>query len=104
MIHMGHSAGDDYIRSACEIICNIYKHSPVFRIGGDEFVVILKGGDYNKRDELVYKFKKKQDENRNKGLVTLASGMSEFKSDMDMNVQDVFKRADSRMYENKKPL
>ena len=98
---MGHNAGDDYIRSACEIICNIYKHSPVFRIGGDEFVAILKGADYSVRKDLLLKFRKKQDENKRKGLVTLASGMSEFKSGIDMNVQDVFKRADSRMYDNK---
>ena len=98
----GHSAGDEFIRNACEIICNIYKHSPVFRIGGDEFVVILKGGDYLKRDDLFVAFKKRQSENRRKGLVTLAGGMSDFDKSKDISVQDVFKRADSRMYENKK--
>lgn len=98
----GHSAGDDFIKSACEIICEIYKHSPVFRIGGDEFVVILKGSDYIRRDELFIEFKKKQRENRKKGVVTLAGGMSDFNPKMDACVQDVFRRADSRMYEYKK--
>ena len=46
---LGHTAGDQYIRDACGIICRIFSHSPVFRIGGDEFCVILRGGDYEVR-------------------------------------------------------
>lgn len=98
----GHSAGDDFIKNACALICEIYKHSPVFRIGGDEFVVILKGSDFRKRDELFLEFKNKQKENRRKGLVTLAGGMADFISEKDTCVQDAFKRADSLMYEYKR--
>ena len=43
----GHDAGDEYLNRACHLICNIFKHSPVFRIGGDEFVAILTGDDYD---------------------------------------------------------
>ena len=32
----GHQAGDDYLRSACKIICEAFEHSPVFRVGGDQ--------------------------------------------------------------------
>ncbi|MBQ4464292.1 MAG: diguanylate cyclase, partial [Eubacterium sp.] len=35
---IGHKAGDDYIRSASKLLCDTFVHSPVFRIGGDEFV------------------------------------------------------------------
>lgn len=35
----GHTAGDNYIKGCCKVICQIYKHSPVFRIGGDEFKI-----------------------------------------------------------------
>ena len=34
------------IIDACKIICKVFKHSPVYRIGGDEFVVILEDADY----------------------------------------------------------
>ena len=39
----GHKAGDDYIKASCMLVCRIFHHSPVFRIGGDEFVAVLRG-------------------------------------------------------------
>ena len=50
---LGHECGDDYIRGCCSIICNIFKHSPVFRIGGDEFVAVLKNDDFANRETLM---------------------------------------------------
>ena len=50
---LGHKAGDEIIRRACSLICNTFKHSPVYRIGGDEFAVILSGRDYERRQELL---------------------------------------------------
>ena len=35
----GHANGDLYIKGCCHIICEVFKHSPVYRIGGDEFAV-----------------------------------------------------------------
>ena len=42
---LGHQAGDEYIRKACRMICDIFGHSPVYRIGGDEFVLLTSSGD-----------------------------------------------------------
>lgn len=98
----GHNAGDEFIKSACTIICNTFKHSPVFRIGGDEFVVILRGSDYQNRAELISDFGAEQIKNKENGLVTLAYGISVFNPAKDIRVQDVFERADNLMYENKK--
>ena len=98
----GHSAGDQYIKDACKIICNIFDHSPVFRIGGDEFVVILKGRDYENRHDLLKQLYSIQVDNKRDGLVTLAYGMAEYERDKDLRVQDVFERADNLMYANKK--
>ena len=47
----GHEAGDAYIRNSCKLICDTYKHSPVFRIGGDEFLCIIYHDDYTGRHE-----------------------------------------------------
>lgn len=97
----GHSAGDKFIKDACAVICEVFDHSPVYRIGGDEFVVILRGHDYENRLDLMKHFYNVQVENRHKGLVTIAFGMSEFNPEKDLTVQDVFERADSSMYEEK---
>ena len=97
----GHKAGDDYIRSCCSFICNTFKHSPVFRIGGDEFVVILRGQDFTHRDSLMEQLRQTLDENRRDGVLLLASGISEFDPQKDMRVQDVFERADTLMYADK---
>ena len=49
----GHKAGDQYIRGCCRMVCEVFKHSPVYRIGGDEFIVVLQGHDYKERQALV---------------------------------------------------
>ncbi len=97
----GHKAGDEYIRSASAIICNSFSHSPVFRIGGDEFAVILKGRDYDCRGDLIDQMIKKLEETKNNGLKLFAFGISKFDPAIDIRVQDVFERADRLMYKDK---
>lgn len=98
----GHQAGDEYIKGSCSIICNVFSHSPVFRIGGDEFAVILKDRDYENRYELVEQIGVEQESKRVNGMKPIAIGLSEFIPETDIRVQDVFERADSLMYEDKK--
>lgn len=99
---LGHDAGDQLIIDGCKIICNTFKHSPVFRLGGDEFVAFLQGEDYNNRAELLSGFQKKMNkEYFISGAVSIASGMSDFIPQKDINVLDVFKRADEAMYKTK---
>ena len=98
----GHKAGDEYIKSGCQVICDIFDHSPVFRIGGDEFAVIVKDRDFDNRKTIMDQFAMMQEKNRRLGLVTIACGISEFDPGRDMRVQDVFERADTLMYEDKK--
>ena len=54
----GHDAGDVVLIKLANIICNTFLHSPVYRVGGDEFVVLLRGKDYEKRELLINKFNK----------------------------------------------
>lgn len=98
----GHQAGDEYIRSACTLICNTFKHSPVFRIGGDEFAVLLKGTDYNDRAGLIKGLINEQTDRTKTGQVTVAVGLSDFMAGSDISLKQVFERADEAMYENKK--
>jgi len=98
----GHQAGDQYLRAACKIICDIFKHSPVFRIGGDEFAVIAQGEDYACIEALLVKVHEHNAVAARTGGVVIACGMSRYINDA--CVATVFERADQNMYENKNEL
>ena len=98
----GHQAGDQYLRDSCNIICSIFKHSPVFRIGGDEFAVISEGKDYLRIDELIGEVNAHNEEAARTNGIVIACGMSKFQKDE--TVAAVFRRADANMYENKMRL
>lgn len=100
----GHEKGDEYIKAACRIICQHFKRSPVYRIGGDEFVAILKGEDYSNRKSLIEAFTKFIQEEKTKGGVIIASGFSEYHKARDGSFMRVFERADKNMYKCKKQL
>jgi diguanylate cyclase (GGDEF)-like protein len=98
----GHQAGDEFIRRGCSIICSIFRHSPVYRVGGDEFAVICQGRDYRNIDLLMTRLAETNEKNASSGNVVIAGGMSLYQGDG--NVAAVFERADVAMYENKKKL
>ena len=96
--NLGHQAGDELIKSACSRICNIFKHSSVFRIGGDEFAVICQGQDYDNLNELLGRMNMAN----NKDDVQIAFGMTRYC--IGQSVEDVMDSADSLMYEHKAAL
>ena len=98
----GHEAGDQHIQSACKIICNTFKHSPVFRIGGDEFAVIAQGDDYAAIEALMGRMAEQNAEALRTGGIVIACGMSRHADDA--SVAPVFERADQNMYGNKSGL
>lgn len=101
---LGHIEGDAYIRSACMLICHTWAHSPVFRIGGDEFAVVLQGADYPRRQELIEGFKAQVRRNLKANDVVISVGMADYDAERDASPNDVFERADAHMYEEKKSL
>lgn len=99
----GHTFGDEYLKNCCHIICEVYKNSPVYRIGGDEFAVILVNDDYKKReqklDEIIQIF---IHEYNDKNLspwerCSAAVGMSDYRAE-DKKAELTFRRADEKMY------
>ena len=72
----GHQAGDGYICNGCKLICQKFKHSPVFRIGGDEFVAVSCGEDYENIEELMNSFAEHNAESRKNGGLVIACGMT----------------------------
>lgn len=102
----GHEKGDAYIQNSCQFLCDAYKHSPVYRIGGDEFAVIFTGHDrenqYKILETMYDEMRKINDtEELLERKISLAGGISEYDSMTDKCFADVFKRADAIMYEKK---
>lgn len=101
----GHKAGDEYICAASKLIFDIFDHSPVFRIGGDEFVAVLTERDYTDREHLLEVLRSQVLENKKTGKgPVIASGLAVYDAEKDLKVSDVFDRADNLMYKNKKEL
>ena len=106
----GHAQGNLAIQKICRIVCDVFEHSPVFRIGGDEFAIILRGRDYTYIDELVERFGKELKElEADMSLkpweaVSAAIGFAKYDAALDDEVADVFIRADAAMYKNKKAM
>lgn len=102
--NLGHDVGDEFIRTACRMICSTFKHSPVYRVGGDEFVVILEREDYDNRQALLQAFNQQIEENRKNKAVVIAAGMAEYTPAGNDSYRKIFEQADARMYERKHAL
>lgn len=106
----GHEKGDIYITRFCDTICTLFCHSPVFRMGGDEFVVVLQGIDYQEREALLEKAE--QTFARMAADQTLepwercsvAIGMSECDGSPGQTVEQMLKDADEMMYQRKEAM
>jgi diguanylate cyclase (GGDEF)-like protein len=103
----GHDKGDIYIKKASQLICRTFQHSPVFRIGGDEFAVILENDDFRNREELFAQFRKARGEMRAAAefeweQASISMGFAVYDPETDPAVIDVARRADKAMYEDKR--
>ena len=59
----GHNEGDQYIIKAVDLIKEYFAATPIYRVGGDEFAVILTGEDYENKESLLNSFNEKIEEN-----------------------------------------
>jgi len=103
----GHDKGDEYLKSACRLICNTFRHSPVYRIGGDEFSVILRNEDYENKEELIRHYEVMAASINSTAMnpweqVHISMGFAEYDPQHDSAVTDVMRRADRIMYDHKR--
>ncbi len=103
----GHEKGNISIRRLCMLVCEVFEHSPVFRVGGDEFIVVLKNRDYRNVDALIDDFNNRLEQVQADDTlqpweqISAAIGYYKFDKKIDKTVDDVFKKADKAMYERK---
>ena len=101
----GHDKGNEYIIGSCKLVCNTFVHSPVYRIGGDEFAVVLEGQDYENREALLESIQDafaaalRANDLSPWNRYSAAVGMAIYQEGD--TVDAVFKRADEAMYEAK---
>lgn len=105
----GHDKGDIYLKETARIICDVFEHSPVFRIGGDEFVAILQNRDYENQEALLRVFDEKCSEKREAEMdpwkkVNVSRGLADYDPQEDKLIDDVVRHADRAMYENKRSM
>ena len=96
----------EIVNGTAKVISDIFKRSPVFRIGGDEFLVILRHRDLEAWEKLFMQLDlecaKTFIDEKDEISISIARGFARFDPDRDLYFNDVFKRADNAMYEHKR--
>lgn len=102
----GHEEGDRYIKICSSIIADSFNDiGKCYRIGGDEFCVIINNSTTEKCDEsiesLLNGVKKANDSNEYKVNISIAYGYAIYSSNIDKNLTETRARADAEMYKCK---
>ena len=105
----GHDAGDKLIMAVAKRISDTFKRSPVFRIGGDEFLVILQNRDLEEYEQLCEAFDAECaveyiETDKGNIPISIARGFAKYNFAMDKQFVDVFNRADDAMYQHKRKM
>ena len=100
---LGHAAGDELIKAAADCMKEVfYKYGKVYRVGGDEFVVLL-SKHIEDFDALLQTFEANVDHWHGKLVESMGISYGVvFNSEKKWeNVEEISKTADDRMYKNK---
>ena len=100
----GHEQGNLAIKKICSLTCDVFVHSPVYRFGGDEFVVVIKGRDYDHIKERVAEFYRLTENAQGQPWERVNAAIGYALYDGEDTVLDVFRKADRFMYERKKEM
>ena len=92
----GHNAGDKYLKSAYQKIADSFEGLCVYRIGGDEFSVLIDSEKYNRKNQMIEKLRDEKN--------MIAFGVAEYLAGKDIYFTDIFERADQEMYKQKRTV
>ena len=100
---LGSETGNTAIITLCKLICDIFKHSPVFRTKGNEFTVILHGIDLKKHEELTHLLESKLSQVSSGPMpFCVSTGFSAFMPQEQKNIDQVIRKAEKELLKNKK--
>ena len=103
----GHEQGNLYLQGAANLIRKVFGEEYVYRIGGDEFVVILEGKAQEGAEQRIRAFRDEtarlqaDDSLKPWEKVSAAVGMAKYEKGRDASTEEVLRRADEAMYREK---
>lgn len=102
----GHGEGDRYILIVCDIIKrNLHEEDVFFRMGGDEFIMILKGQNISRAEKIWGQIQRQFRECNRKGEspynIMASHGLFYYHSGMDAELDYIIEKADKQMYKEK---
>lgn len=103
----GHKVGDEAIRKLSSIIKEVFsRKATCYRIGGDEFVCLVKSKNKKNIEKSIHDFYKKCERENKKCPYEFgaAVGYALFDEEKDRHIKDTIHRADSAMYTTKRVL
>ncbi|MCM1252037.1 MAG: GGDEF domain-containing protein [Clostridium sp.] len=105
---LGHMEGDRYLTDSAKLIKKIFSnYGRVYRIGGDEFCVIMENTSDEEINGLIRQLREEENLYNEKSktvFMQIASGYARYNPKEDSDLDQTRCRADILMYENKKAL
>ena len=103
----GHDYGDKLIQNGAAILKKVWRSDFIYRVGGDEFVILYSDVKAEWVEKKILLFEEAiEDYNRENACkelyLQMAIGAAVYDGKTDEEYADVFRRADSIMYEDKK--
>lgn len=104
----GHAAGDEYIKFGCQVLQKVIPDNGIlYRIGGDEFAVLLRNASEDEVKALVHRIQEvlKEENEKSQGDIgvekSMSVGYAMYDPEKDTSLYDTLKRADEIMYAKK---
>lgn len=105
--NLGHELGDQAIKDTADLLHYTFRKPDIIaRIGGDEFIVLIIDAESDHIEKISERLMKNMTTMREKRKHTYyfdaSFGFEEYDPDQSVTVEELIKRADYRMYENKR--
>ena len=102
----GHEEGDRIIIDAAAAIKDVFGVENTFRIGGDEFIVVMQHTTTDEMESLLERLDRTLNDvnnrsERKEAKLYISKGTVSFRVGLDNHFNDVFRRADEAMYHDK---
>lgn len=100
----GHEMGDELLKGATSALKMTFEEKSIFRIGGDEFVVVIEDEKQDVEENLAAFRKAVAEFNQENELdftLSVSFGAASYIPESDQDYKGVFERADKAMYRNK---